>query len=247
MYFLFLGVIGLLIGSFLGAFTFRYPRGKSVIRGRSYCVRCGSKIRWYDNIPLISYFILGAKCRDCGARISLRYPLIELATALGFIWIGILAPQSWWHFLYLLFVFPILLAIFVIDLEHRVIPDSLAFFLLTLAIFYLLFGTSSDFYTRIFSGFIAALFLLLIHLITKGRGMGLGDVKFALFGGVFLGLPVALVWLFWSFLTGAFVGIILILVGKASFGKEIAFGPFLVFSLTISYLWGDLFIIKMFF
>ena len=131
-----------------------------------------------------------------------------------------------------------MLAVFVIDYERKIIPDELS-----LTGFTLVFLTGilfmPSFYSLVASGFIVSILLLLVHLVTSGRGMGLGDVKLALFGGVFLGWPYALIWIFIAFLTGAITGIILILAGRASFGKQIPFGPFLVVSFFITQVAGD--------
>lgn len=239
-------ILGAIAGSFIGALTYRLPRKVSIAKGRSICDFCRKKISWYDNIPVLSYVLLDGKCRNCHKKISLRYPAIELATAIGFIGIGYFSStlkgqslQGWWALPYLLTVFSILVAIFVIDLEHQLIPDNLVFFLLVITYSLLLITSAPDLYVRVASGFAAALFLLFIHLITRGRGMGLGDVKFALLGGTILGFPNTLVFLFLSFLTGAGVGIILILIKRARFGKPIPFGPYLVFGVTAALLFGD--------
>jgi prepilin signal peptidase PulO-like enzyme (type II secretory pathway) len=133
-------------------------------------------------------------------------------------------------------------AIFVIDLEQKIVPDELVFTGFGLTVFYLLLISPSTLFTSLAAGFGAALFLLLVHLATRGRGMGLGDVKFAVFAGTLLGWPMMPVWLFTAFLTGAVVGTILVLAKKVSFGKQIAFGPFLVISLIIVFIWGEKFI-----
>lgn len=246
LFLIIVGILGLIAGSFIGALTYRIPRGIAISKGRSRCDFCGRKISWYDNIPVFSYVLLGAKCRNCHKKISLRYPTIELATAIGFIGIGYFAStfkgqslQGWWVLPYLLTVFSILVAIFVTDLEHQLIPDNLVFFLLVITYSLLLITSASDFYVRVASGFAAALFLLFIHLITRGRGMGLGDVKFAILGGTLLGPPRTLIFLFLSFLTGAAVGIILILIKRARFGKPIPFGPYLVFGLIAALFFGE--------
>lgn len=228
------GVVGLVVGSFLGALTYRWPRGMSVKVGRSVCPHCKHKIAWFDNIPVLSYLLLGGKCRNCHRKISLRYPFIELVTAIGFLGIG-----YFWPSLYFLLVFSTLIAIFVIDLEHQLIPDQLVFFLLVITYSLLLITSAPDFYVRVAFGFAAALFLMLIHLITQGRGMGLGDVKFALFGGTFFGWPAVLTWLFVSFLTGGAVAFILILLSKAKLKQKIAFGPFLIIGFVFTFIWGE--------
>jgi len=234
-----LAAIGLIAGSFISALTYRLPREISIAKGRSKCVFCRKKISWYDNIPVISYILLGGKCRSCKKSISLRYPIIEVATSVLFVLAGLILNGIFLPF-YLIIISG-LLAIFVIDLENSIIPDSIVFFLflITVAFNLLLMTAPSDFYVKLVSGFVASLFLLFIHLLTKGRGMGLGDVKFVLFGGTLLGFPNTLVFLFSSFLTGAGVGIILILTKRAKFYGPIPFGPYLVFGLMIALLFGD--------
>ena len=137
----------------------------------------------------------------------------------------------------------ILLSIFFIDFEHQLIPDKLVFWgvgLILVAFFLLDFNGLT---LSIFSGFVASSFLLFLNLITKGKGMGLGDVKLAILGGMMLlNIQMTLVWIFVSFLTGAFVGIILILGKKAKFGRHIAFGPFMIFSLLLTLGFGNKFL-----
>jgi leader peptidase (prepilin peptidase)/N-methyltransferase len=130
-------------------------------------------------------------------------------------------------------IFLILLTIFVIDLENQVIPDSLVFTGVAVTAFRCLLYNPGTLNTSLLSGLAGATFLLLIHLITRGRGMGLGDVKFAIFGGIVVGVKLLPVWLFLSFLTGAIAGIILILTGKAKLKTKIAFGPFLIIGMAL--------------
>lgn len=255
-----LAVIGLAFGSFLGALTYRIPKGESIFKGRSKCPHCGKKISWYDNIPLFSYLFLKGKCRHCGKRISPRYFWVEFLTALVFVgtyllyvfcsngayfpvfkspactWVGSL---SLWSIPFMLLVFLVVIAIFVIDLEHQFIPDELVFIGFTLSFFGVLLTSPETLYIRMLSAFGAGAFLLLIHLFTKGKGMGLGDVKFVLIAGLLLGWPYTPIFLFLAFLTGAVVGIILILTSKAEFRQQIAFGPFLVVSLMATFVLGD--------
>jgi prepilin signal peptidase PulO-like enzyme (type II secretory pathway) len=228
---IFLFVLGLIFGSFISALTWRYPKGISIAKGRSICPKCGKQISWYDNIPLLSYIFLGGKCRNCKKKISLRYPIIELATGVGFLLIGFQVLP--------LILFCILEIIFVIDLENQIIPDDFIFIGIFLVFLFLLVTNSSFLFPNLLAGFLAASFLLLIHLVTRGRGMGLGDIKFAVLGGLIIGLPLFPIWLFLAFLTGAAVGIILILGKKAGFKSKIAFGPFLVISIPITLLWGQ--------
>ncbi len=244
--------LGLIVGSFLGVVSYRLSRGKQFLSGRSHCPNCGKTIAWYDNIPILSYLLLHGRCRSCQGRISPRYPAVEAATALLFassywvlascsasspicVWGGLLGQAS---LPFLLFVFSLVILVFIIDLEKRIIPDELSFLGFGVTSLILL-ALGERFFLSIFSGILVSAFLLIIHLVTKGKGMGLGDVKFALFAGVFFGWPMGVVWLFSAFLTGASVAIILILLGKADRRDKIAFGPFLVISFVIVAFWGD--------
>jgi len=253
LYLILVSVLGLIVGSFLSAYTYRWPEGIPISQGRSFCPKCKEKISWFDNIPLFSYLLLRGRCRSCGQKISLRYPLIEISTAGSFLlmayflgdcsragvlcqWQGRLGE---WALPYFLFVTSALIAIFVIDLENQLIPDGLVYFMFFLTTTLLILFWPQELFLRLLSGFSASTFLLLIHLATRGRGMGLGDVKFALFGGLFAGWPLSGLWLFLSFVIGAVVGVILIFLGKASLGQKIAFGPFLALSLFITMIWGN--------
>ena len=229
----FLLILGLVFGSFITALSYRYPRSISIAKGRSSCPKCKNQISWCDNVPLLSYLVLGGRCRYCKKHISIRYPLIELVTGIGFVLIGLNIFQ--------LIILCILEIIFIIDWENQIIPDIFIYIGIVVVIFNLKFSIYNQFsiFNLLLAGFTSASFLLLIHLITKGKGMGLGDVKFAVLGGMIVGLPLSPVWLFVAFLTGAIIGIILILGGNAGLKSKIAFGPFLVISIPITLLCGQ--------
>ena len=231
-------VFGIVFGSFISALTWRYPKDISITKGRSICPKCKKQISWFDNIPLLSFILLGGKCRNCKKPISWRYPAIELATGIGFVAIASLQGCSL-QGVYSIIIFLILEAIFVIDLENKIIPDSFVFFgIFVVAVYSLIFNPQSTILLFL-SGFLAASLLLIIHLLTKGRGMGLGDVKFAVLGGLLVGSKLLLIWLFLAFLTGAAVGIILILGRKAHLKSQIAFGPFLVLAIPLALVFGE--------
>lgn len=224
---IFLTLAGLVFGSFVSALSYRFPKGISIAKGRSFCPKCKKQITWHDNIPLLSFFFLGGKCRNCKRPISWRYPAIELTTAIGFLLIGPNFVQ--------LVLFVLLELIFIIDLENQIIPDRFIF----VGLFFSLFIVHGSLFNSLFAGFLAASFLLLIHLATRGRGMGLGDVKFAVLGGMIVGLNLSLTWLFLAFLTGGLVGTILLIGKKAGLKDKIAFGPFLVVAIPIALMWGE--------
>lgn len=233
-------LFGLIFGSFISALTWRYPKGISIGKGRSICPNCKHQIGWRDNIPLLSFILLAGECRHCRKTISRRYPVIELATGIGFVVIGYFATNTQGlslsvYSIFILVLFLVLEAIFIVDLEHQIIPDSFVF----AGLLVLILNSKFFILNSIFAGFLAATLLLLIHLFTKGRGMGLGDVKFAVLGGLLVGPKLLLVWLFLAFLTGAIVGIILILGRRARLKSQIAFGPFLVLAIPLAILYGE--------
>lgn len=214
-----LGVLGLVIGSFISAVTYRIPRGLGFVKGRSFCDSCKSNLLWYDNIPLISFLFYRGKSRCCEKKISFRYPLIEIATVIVFVALYFLSPSPMYYVLFI-----VLLVILIIDLEHQIIPDELTWLVLVLAHFMV----HTSLLTGLFSAFLFSLLLLTLHLITLGRGMGLGDVKLAIPLGLILGLERGVYWIITSFILGGIVASILLILKRASLKTKIAFGPFLI-------------------
>lgn len=228
----------MIIGSFLNVVIYRLPKNLSLWKGQSFCPYCKKKIFWYDNIPLLSYLLLKGKCRFCQKKISLRYPLVELLTGILFI-LGYLSHLRILDFI----LISGLIVIFFIDLEHEIIPDQIIFPAILLFFFFFLITNHHLLITNYLpSAFISALFFYLLHLLTKGRGMGLGDVKLVFLIGLFFGFPKVVIALYLAFLTGAIVGIILILTGKARFGQAIPFGPFLAFTSLVILFFGNNFL-----
>ena len=227
--------LGLVIGSFLNVVVYRLPRGLGFVRGRSFCPKCKHKINWFDNVPVISFLILKGHCRFCGKRISWQYPLVELLTGVLFY----LSYLSHLSFLSCLFICG-LIVIFFVDLEHQIIPDEIVIPLSILFLVYFLMTNPQLLITNyLITALISFLFLYFIFLLTKGKGMGFGDVKLAFLMGLVLGFPKIVVAFYLAFLTGAFVGVILILLSRAKLKQKIAFGPFLVFGTIFSLLWGE--------
>ncbi|PWU22884.1 hypothetical protein C5B42_04850 [Candidatus Cerribacteria bacterium 'Amazon FNV 2010 28 9'] len=246
--------LGMAIGSFLNVIIYRMVNGDSALRGRSYCDNCKQKIAWYDNIPVLSFILLHRKCRYCGMPIPWEYPAVEFLTGSLFVW-WYLMGFTFFHLtsrpflivqpVFWLCIGIILLVIFFADFSYAIIPDSAVFIMGLLSLTYHFFLTShhvmmqSDFALTLITAGGAGLFFFLLHVLTKGKGMGLGDVKYSIAMGLLLGWPDTLVGLFVAFILGSIVGIIAILLSKKKLGSRIPFGPFLVLGTIIALLWGS--------
>ncbi|MBI4066670.1 prepilin peptidase [Candidatus Gottesmanbacteria bacterium] len=238
-------LFGLAVGSFLNVLIDRLPKGKNVLTGRSICDHCNKTLRWFELIPLLSFVVQGGRCRRCHRLLSWQYPLVELVTAVGFVFLfqgqAFEARQGlalWGAGL----VFSSLLVIFVADLKYQIIPDSMVVAgVLGVAMGLMRQMGPMDFMKegRLGSALGASAFFFLLWLITRGKGMGLGDVKLAFLMGLLLGFPKIVVASYLAFLTGAIVGVILILLGKKHLKERIAFGPFLVVGTVMAIVWGQ--------
>jgi len=241
---LFLFFIGLAVGSFVNVLADRLSHGISIM-GRSRCDHCKKKLAWYDLVPVVSYILLRGRCRYCKGEISLAYPLVEIVTALLFLLvlkinkqsnvIGIDAIQLG----YQLTITVSLIVIFVSDIKYRIIPDEANIAIgLSAIIFLLLYmpGTLGIHFTTAFV--MGGLFLLLV-IITSGKGMGLGDVKYVFAAGLLLGFAKTVIALYLAFLTGAVFSLILILIGSKTMKSTIAFGPFLTGATLAAFLFGE--------
>lgn len=237
----FVFLLGLCIGSFLNVLIDRLPHGMT-LWGRSKCDWCKKILRWYELIPLISWVVQRARCRRCHKAISVQYPLIELGTAIGFVVLYSIYSQSLIFLLSYCLLFSSLLVIFVADLKYQIIPDSMVFTGFVGSLMSQTFVSNfqfSMFNFQLLSAIGAALFFYTLWFVTKGRGMGFGDVKLAFLLGLILGFPGIVIALYSAFLTGAIVGVILILGNIKSLKSKIAFGPFLIFGTFITLLWGE--------
>ncbi len=251
---LFLILFGLVVGSFLHVLIYRTVHDESYVTGRSKCPHCKKLIRWYDNIPIVSFFLLGGTCRNCKKPISWDYPAIEMITAGLFVWwyligftffrlstqpFSLLQPAFW------LFVGVCLISIFFADFLYGIIPDSVVIVLTGLGLLYRIMlyvfhvMRPVDFWLTLAGAAVSALAFLGLWIVTKKRGMGLGDVKFVFPLGLILGWPNMFVGLFLSFVIGAVTGVALIAFKKKKFRQSVPFGPFLVVGSAITLVFGD--------
>lgn len=243
--YLLLFILGLMVGSFLNVVIFRLPEAESIWRKRSHCRKCKKELPWYDLIPFLSFIVLSGKCRFCQEKISWQYPLVELLTALLFVasyQLAFAAGQSWWFtFFYLLFIC-FFIPIAFIDLRTYFIPDILVYSVIAWAVVFagtLIFLKEMTLISALLGLLIGAGFLGSLVLIGRGKWMGAGDVKLGAASGLLLGWPQILVGLFFAFLSGSIISLILIAKKKKTIKDLIPFGPFLVLGTIIAVGWGE--------
>jgi leader peptidase (prepilin peptidase)/N-methyltransferase len=240
----FIAVFGLVFGSFLNVVIFRLPRGMSLIKPPSSCPGCGARIKPYDNVPVLSYVLLGGKCRTCRRRISTVYPAVEALTALGFVMVYVHAGRV----LGLEFVAgcaftSALIALGFIDYDHQILPDTITLPGLVLALVYSFFRDDLTFRGALLGAVAGAGFLVLVYgaylLIRKKEGLGMGDVTMLLLVGAYLGLMRTLLTLILASFVGALVGVFFIVRRGKDFQFALPFGTFLAPAAFVSMLWGE--------
>jgi leader peptidase (prepilin peptidase) / N-methyltransferase len=229
-------LFGALIGSFLNVVAWRLPRGESLASPPSHCPGCGAPVKPYDNIPVVSWLVLRGRCRACGTKISIRYPLVELLTAVVFALVVGLNGFDRDLVLELPFV-SALIALAAIDFDHKLLPNKIVYPLAAYGVIATLLVDRDDLVEHLAAGAGAFTFLL-IAVIAYPRGMGMGDVKLAGAMGLFLGLSVIPALLI-AFLSGSIIGLgILAREGAAGRKKAVPFGVFLALGGIVALLAG---------
>ena len=230
------GLFGAVIGSFLNVVAHRVPRSESLVSPGSRCPACGAPVRPYDNIPVVSWLLLRGRCRDCGVRISVRYPLVELIT--GLVFAAVVAVRGFDDDLVLeLPLVAALIALAAIDYDHKLLPNKIVYPLAAYGVIATLLVDRDDLVENLVAGAGAFLFLL-AAVIAYPRGMGMGDVKLAGAMGLFLGLSIIPA-LLAAFLSGSVVGVfILAREGAAGRKKAVPFGVFLALGGVVGLLAG---------
>ena len=238
-------VAGLLVGSFLNVVIHRVPAGESVISPRSRCPECGTEIKVRDNIPVVSWLLLRGRCRSCGAAISVRYPLVEIGHAL--LWLTMLIRfDLTWELPAYLYLASVGLALAVIDLDTKRLPNALTLPSYVVGALLLLLPAALDDnwddYLRAGLATVALYGFYFVLALIYPRGMGWGDVKLAGVLGLYLG------WLSWGvlvvggflgFLLGALIGGGLMVLRRAGRKTKIPFGPFMLLGALLAILWGQ--------
>ena len=244
-------LLGLIIGSFINVLVYRIPLEKSIVYPPSACTSCGKRLTAPDLVPVFSYIFLKGRCRHCGVPISGRYPLVELLTAFiftaVFIKYGISVP-----FLAFIFLMTILIAVFFIDLDHRIIPDELVLAGIIGGVALLVYNCINpvpEIYGDLkwwtpaagfFSGSVILLLVAIIGMIIykSDEAMGIGDVKLMAPIGIFTGWKLCLTGLMLAIIIAGVTSLILIIAGKKTGKDAIPFGPFIVTGVFIAIMWG---------
>ena len=232
----FAAVLGAIIGSFLNVVVWRLPRGESLATPPSQCPSCGKRIAPYDNIPIVSWAVLGGRCRHCGARISPRYPLIELLTAAVFA--AVVATRGFDSDLVLELPFvAALIALAGIDYDHQLLPNRIVYPMAAYGLVATAIVDTDDLVEHLIAGAGGFLFLF-VAVLAYPRGMGLGDVKLAGAMGLYLGLSIVPAMLV-AFLSGTVVGLgIIVREGARARKKAVPFGIFLALGGIVGVLAG---------
>lgn len=235
-------LFGLAWGSFLNVVIYRLPRGLSLVRPPSSCPQCGTRIKAYDNIPVVSFLLLRGKCRACGLRIPIAYPVVELITPICFLLLYEKFSLSIPFFASCLFA-SALIALCLIDLYHQILPDEITLPGLVLALTYSAFRPDMTLRQSLVGAVAGAGFLLIIYsayfLLRKKEGLGMGDVTMMLFVGAYLGWVKAFFTLLVGSLVGALVGVFLISFRKKDLQFALPFGTFLAPAAFFALVWGD--------
>lgn len=234
-------VLGAVVGSFLNVCICRMPKDESVAFPPSHCPVCSCTIRWYDNVPLISYLVLRGRCRGCGTRISPQYPVVELLNGLLTLALFLRFGPTFTFLVFFLFTSALVVITF-IDLEHQIIPDEISLSGIVLGFLFSFFLPGHTWLDSLAGILLGGGSLLLVaygyHWLTGKEGMGGGDIKLLAMMGAFLGWKSVPFIIFASSLVGSVVGITLMMVQKKDSKLAIPFGPYLAFAAILYIFYG---------
>lgn len=228
-------VYGITIGSFVNVCIYRIPKKENIVNVRSHCMQCGYQLKWYDLVPLFSYVFLGGKCRKCKTKISIQYPIIEAVNGILYVLVFFVNGWNAVSILYCLFA-SALLTLSIIDFRTYEIPFGINLFILTLGLIHV--AMDFDHWLQYAIGLLSvSIFLYVIYIATKGRGIGGGDVKLMAVCGLLLGWKLNLVGFLLGCILGSILHLIRMKVTKAS--HVLAMGPYLSLGVLLAALWGD--------
>ncbi len=242
---IFAGIIGLCVGSFLNVVIYRVPNGMSIAKPDSHCPKCKNPIKWYDNIPVLSYLFLGGKCRHCKEKISIRYTIVEIVNALLWVLSVVMFwKQSIFFSILVALACSVLICVFFVDLEHMIIPDSfnIALLLIAIAGLFANFDKHNGWESKLLGFALAGGLFLVLHygciILLKKEGLGGGDVKLMAVCGMLLGATYSLIAILFASVIASLVLIFIKGVKHYSRDKEYPFAPFLVIGILLALFFG---------
>ena len=226
---------GIVIGSFLNVCIYRIPKKENIATERSHCMECGTQLKWYDLVPLFSWLFLRGKCRYCGTKLSIQYPLIEFINGVGYVWIFVVNGFNFVSILYALCLSAIL-ALSVIDWRTFEIPVGFNIFIFILGVVRAIYDFE-NIWTYLIGMVAISGFLLIIFIVTGGNGIGGGDIKLMAAAGLLLGWKEILA----AFMLGCVLGSIIHIILMKFFNKDrtLAFGPYLSLGIFLAMLYGE--------
>lgn len=271
-------IFGLAIGSFLNVVILRYDGERflfnvKTLGGRSHCMHCGKTLRWFELFPVASFLAQGGRCRQCGARLNMQYPAVELISALIFTFVpyallantaaapvGAVNPSLIVITALWVAVFELLLVMSAIDIRMGIIPDEINVILGVIGValmitvagymgtplnqsflgpYAAIFGAQGDiFWNRVLAAAVAGAFFGLLIAVTRGRGMGMGDLKLAIPLGIVFGWPDVVAVIIFAFVIGAAAGLFSVARGAKTMKGALPFGPFLAIGAAIMFFWA---------
>lgn len=248
-------LFGLIIGSFLNVVIVRLRTLESIL-GRSFCRHCRKKIRWYDNIPLLSFVVLRGKCRDCGERVSWRYPAVEALVAVlfaiaGYVFFDPSDVLSWVRTMEVLGIIAFATVIGTYDARHKEIPMTILWMGIVWAGVFALWKDAAvdvthlsdafnlSLHSGVLAGFSGFLFFFLLSAVSRERWMGLGDAYVVFWMGLVVGWPNIYSAVLLAFVFGALWGVLMIVFGKSSLKSQLPFAPFLLAGMVLMLFFGN--------
>ncbi len=237
-------IFGLLIGSFINCLAWRLYKEETIL-GRSYCPKCLKQLHWFDNIPLLSFLLLKGKCRNCSQNISWQYPLVELITGLLFAFSFVsFYDLSWLLFLKVALAIVVLVLVFIFDFRWFLIPVNFLIWstvaVLIIGYFSYSYGLGSYIVAAFISIIASMLFFAVQYWITKGKGIGEGDIWLGMFlGAFFVNLSDLIVAILSAYFIGSIVGLVLVALKKKKISSKLPLGVFLVIGAIITIFFGQ--------